>query len=237
MADCKRLGAEPERISHCTPSGCNEGAFWFGCACVPSDAGDAVLAIVGALNALSGWTTASAAWLMLVARLPCKSFTGNAKAATLLPLGSIVFAGLSAVLISIALGCSPAGCVSRARGIVVDSGQLTAGLEGLAVWLAMLPGSKAHMQNSISCIVLWAFTGFIHLGLVAMALHGSMGSLMALGAEQLSRFCLARLWPLLTTALAFCLMVSAMGCAYTHFGLKSHCSLLEGRIHRVLEML
>mmetsp|Transcript_3912 Transcript_3912/g.7904 ORF Transcript_3912/g.7904 Transcript_3912/m.7904 type:complete len:898 (-) Transcript_3912:181-2874(-) len=239
IADCKRFGAFPERTSRCTPSGCNAGAKWFGCTCVPGDIGETVLAMAGALNALSGWTTACMMWLMLAARLPRSSCTGNPKAVALMPLASILFAGISAFLASLALGCSPAGCASRARGIVINSGQFTVGLEGLAVWLVMLPSAQAQMQNSISCIVLWACAGFVLLGLVAMALHDSMGTTLAVGAEQLYRFCWAKKWPLLLTILLICLVVSALRCAYTNLGLKTRFSTikaLEDRIHRVLRL-
>lgn len=237
MAECRRRGEAPERTSHCTPAGCNAGAFWFGCACALSGTSDTVLAMAGALNALSGWTTASASWLIMVSRLPRASCTGNPKAVALLPLGSILFAGLSALVVSTVLGCSPAGCVSHARGIVVESGQFTVGLQGLAVWLAMLPGSKAQMESSISCIVLWACAGFMFLGLVAMTLHSNMGTLLVVGAEQLYRFCLAKLMPLLFAVLLVFLLVSALGCAYTNLGLKTRRSSLEDRVYRVLDNL
>jgi len=234
MADCRRRGKTPERTSHCIPSGCNAGAFWFGCACVPSDTGNLALAVAGALNALSGWTMAAASWQIMVVKLPRERCAGNPKAVALLPLGSIVFAGFSALMVSNIFGCSPAGCVSHARGIVVDSGQFTAGLAGMAVWLIMLPGSKAQMENSISSIMLWACAGFLFLGLLAISLHGRMGTLLAVAAEQLYRFGWAKLWPSLFAVLLLCLLVSALGCAYMNLGLKTHCSSLEDRIHRVL---
>jgi len=117
---------------------------------------------------------------------------------------------------------------------VVDSGQLTAGLEGIAVWLAMLPGIRSQMENGISCIVLWACVGFFFLGLLAVTLHGRVGTLLAAGAEQLYRFGMARLWPSLFAVLLLCLLVSAAGCAYTNRGLKTQRSSLEDRIYRVL---